>query len=62
MKKELRKKILSMRNSMPLTDLIDKSNKVLLKLKGLKEFQSARTLGAYVSTGSEVRTCELIRY
>ncbi|HIH96005.1 MAG TPA: 5-formyltetrahydrofolate cyclo-ligase [Thermoplasmata archaeon] len=62
MKKELRKKILSMRNSMPLADLIDKSNKILLKLKGLKEFQSARTLCAYVSTGSEVRTCELIRY
>jgi 5-formyltetrahydrofolate cyclo-ligase len=61
MKKGLRKEMLSLRNAKPLADLIEKSHKILKKLEKLEKFQSAKILCTYVSTGSEVRTHQLIR-
>lgn len=59
-KKELRKNILKMRDSMDEADRFSADETVLLKLLALKEYRDANTIFTFVSYRSEVDTKQLI--
>ena len=60
-KKELRKKILALRNTLPLEERGKKSKSIHSRLFSLSEFVTAKTLAFYVSFKSEVLTGTMIR-
>jgi len=60
-KKELRKKIIALRDNLPLEEREKKSKFIHTRLFSLPEFVSARTLAFYVSFKSEVLTETMIR-
>ena len=60
-KKELRKKILALRNTLPLEERGKKSKSIHSRLFSLPEFVTAKTLAFYVSFKSEVLTGTMIR-
>ncbi|MCL2052331.1 MAG: 5-formyltetrahydrofolate cyclo-ligase [Lachnospiraceae bacterium] len=59
-KQELRNQYLKYRDSLSLTEINEKSQKVIKKLRGLPDFQKADTILTYVECRSEVRTTEMI--
>ncbi len=60
-KKELRKKILALRDTLPLEERGKKSKSIHSRLFSLSEFVTTRTLAFYVSFKSEVLTGTMIR-
>lgn len=60
-KKELRKKILALRDTLPLEERGKKSKSIHSRLFSLPEFVTAKTLAFYVSFKSEVLTGTMIR-
>lgn len=61
-KREIRKRILNLRNAMPLEAIAAKSREIVLRLKGLLEIRESSTLMVYLSFGSEVLIDDLIRW
>ncbi len=61
MKKDIRKKLLEKRNSLSTYEILERSNRILEKLKKLEKFEKASTLACYISFGSEVYTHGLIK-
>ena len=59
-KREIRKKIMTLRNAMPLEAIAAKSGEIVRRLKGLREIRESYTLMVYLSFGSEVLTDGLI--
>ncbi|HXG06872.1 MAG TPA: 5-formyltetrahydrofolate cyclo-ligase, partial [Nitrososphaera sp.] len=55
-KKEIRLRILALRNSLESSEIAERSKRIQEMLINIKEFKSARTVGAYYAFGSEVRT------
>ena len=60
-KKELRKKILALRDNLPFEERVKKSKSIHTRLFSLPEFFSAKTLAFYVSFKSEVLTQTMIK-
>lgn len=60
-KGEIRKKILSIRNSMPQDEVKDKSKKIIDKLISLDDYKNSHTVFIYMSFGNEVITYDLIK-
>lgn len=60
-KKKLRKKIIALRDNLPLKEREKKSTSIQTRLFALPEFVSAKTLACYVSFKSEVLTETMIR-
>lgn len=60
-KKDIRKKILSIRNSMSSEEADYKSNIIIDKLTALDEYKNSKTIFVYMSFGNEVNTLELIK-
>lgn len=60
-KKKLRKKIIALRDNLPLEEREKKSKSIHTRLFSLPEFVSANTLAFYVSFKSEVLTETMIR-
>lgn len=60
-KKELRKKILALRDNLPFEEREKKSKSIHTRLFSLPEFVSAKTLAFYVSFKSEVLTETMIK-
>lgn len=60
-KKELRKRILNIRNNMTEEDVKNKSNVIMNKLTDLTEYKNSNTVFVYMSFGNEVVTSELIK-
>ncbi|MDJ0624293.1 MAG: 5-formyltetrahydrofolate cyclo-ligase [Desulfocapsaceae bacterium] len=58
--KELRKKILALRDSLSDGELTEKSSKISEKILGFKEIEMARNIFIYVNFRSEVITLSLI--
>lgn len=59
-KKDLRKKILNMRNNMDNGEATCKSKVIMDKLTSLQEYANSNTVFVYMSFGNEVSTLELI--
>jgi 5-formyltetrahydrofolate cyclo-ligase len=59
-KNELRKQMLQRRNALSEQEVLDLSAKVQLVLTRSTRFQSAHSIGAYHSIGSEVRTDSIL--
>ena len=62
MKRALRRKMLARRNSMQGAELDYLSSKISQRLFTLREVESANTVSTYISTGSEVRTGEVVAW
>lgn len=60
-KKELRKKILNIRNNMSEEDVINKSSLIINKLTDMDEYKDSNTIFIYMSFKNEVATAELIK-
>jgi len=60
-KEDIRKKILSLRNSLTEAEMESKSELIQEKLFNLPEFKKARTILFYVSTRNEVKTERMIK-
>jgi len=60
-KKELRKKILALRDSLPVEERQQKSSSIHSRLFSLPEFVAARTVAFFVSFKSEVITETMIK-
>jgi len=61
-KREIRKKIMTLRNAMPVEAIAAKSCEIVRRLKELREIRESFTLMVYLSFGSEVLTDDLIRW
>ena len=61
MKKGIRALILQKRNSMPVSEVAQKSSLIKERLFGFGDFRRARAILFYVSYGSEVATHEMIK-
>ncbi|MDO9230334.1 MAG: 5-formyltetrahydrofolate cyclo-ligase, partial [Syntrophales bacterium] len=59
-KRGIRKKIMTLRNAMPLEVIAAKSGEIVRRLMELREIRESSTLMVYLSFGSEVVTDELI--
>ncbi len=60
LKKQLRKKYIALRNSIPKTKLEEYSFKILSSLFCLDEYKKAEAIFTYINTGSEIITLPLI--
>ena len=60
MKKELRKKILELKNTLPAEAIIDKSSTIFSNLNTTSFYSNANTVMIYISFGSEVITRPII--
>lgn len=60
-KDKLRKKIMKIRNDLPKSDLLRKSNQIKKRLFALNEFKKASTILFYVSYDNEVFTHDMIK-
>lgn len=60
-KKEIRKRILSIRNYMSSDDANYKSGIIMNKLAALEEYKHSKTIFVYMSFGNEVNTLEFIK-
>lgn len=61
-KREIRKRIMSLRNAMPLEAIAAKSCEIVRRLKELQEIRESSTLMVFLSFGSEVVTDGLIEW
>ncbi|MGE0243188.1 MAG: 5-formyltetrahydrofolate cyclo-ligase [Nitrososphaeraceae archaeon] len=61
-KSEIRRKILSKRNSIYKNTIIKNSKFISNKIIAIDEYQSSKSLGIYYPIGSEVQTFDLIRH
>lgn len=61
-KREIRKKILAIRNGMSPAEIAVKSDSIVRELTGLRDFREASTLMVFLSFGSEVLTDDLLRW
>jgi len=61
-KKEIRKRILQLRNAMTPEAIATKSDEIVRRLTGLPEIRDASILMVFLSFGSEVRTDGIIRW
>jgi 5-formyltetrahydrofolate cyclo-ligase len=61
-KTEIRKRLISLRNSLSTEEITAGSNEIVARLMRIEEIRKAATLMVYVSFGSEVRTDDLIRW
>jgi 5-formyltetrahydrofolate cyclo-ligase len=61
-KREIRKKILALRDGMTPAEIAAKSASIVGWLTGLRELREACTLMVFCSFGSEVRTDDLLRW
>ena len=59
-KKEIRKRIMTLRNAMPLEAIAAKSGEIVRRLKELPEIRESSTLMVFLNFGSEVVTDDLI--
>ena len=61
-KREIRKKIMALRNAMTPEEIAAKSSEIIRRLKGVRQIRESSTLMVYLSFGSEVLTDDLIRW
>ena len=61
-KTEIRKRLLSLRNSLSTEQITAGSSEIVARLMRIEEIRKASTLMVYLSFGSEVRTDDLIRW
>ena len=61
-KSDIRKDILSKRNSLSEFEIINNSKIISLRVIATKEYQSSKSIGAYYPTGSEVKTFDIIKH
>src|SRR4030042_3316622 len=61
-KREIRKRILMLRNAMPPGSIAEKSGEIVRRLTELREIRDSSTLMVFLSFGSEVLTDDLIRW
>jgi len=61
-KREIRKRILALRNAMPREEIAAASLEIVKKLTEMEEIRRASTLMVFLSFGSEVHTDDLIRW
>jgi len=61
-KKEIRKRILQLRNAMTPEEIATKSDEIVRRLTGFPEIREASVLMVFLSFGSEVRTDGIIRW
>jgi 5-formyltetrahydrofolate cyclo-ligase len=61
-KREIRKRILTLRNAMPPESITAKSDEIVRRLMELREIRDSSTLMVFLSFGSEVLTDDLIRW
>jgi 5-formyltetrahydrofolate cyclo-ligase len=61
-KREIRKRILALRNGMTPGEIAAKSGSIVERLTGLRELWEASTLMVFLSFGSELRTDGLLRW
>jgi len=61
-KREIRKRIMTLRNAMTPEEIEAKSGEIVRRLKELREIRESSTLMVYLSFGSEVLTDDLIRW
>lgn len=61
MKKELRRKILKGRNTLPREKIVEASQVIAIRLQSIPDYQTAKTIMFYVSSGNEVDTSGMIR-
>ncbi|MBP1926232.1 5-formyltetrahydrofolate cyclo-ligase [Sedimentibacter acidaminivorans] len=59
-KGDIRKKILSIRNSIENKQVIEKSEIIINKLKSISEFKKSKTVFVYMDFKNEVKTLDLI--
>jgi len=59
-KREIRKRILNLRNAMPLEAIAAKSGEIVQRLRELREIRESSTLMVFLNFGSEVVTDDLI--
>jgi len=60
-KYEIRKAFLKKRDSLPILEIFEKSNRIVANLLSLEEFKESKAIFLYISFGSEVNTHGLIR-
>ena len=60
-KSEIRSRIEKQRRCLPSESVFSQSSKIISRLKGLHEYQNAKTIHCYVSWRNEVNTHELIK-
>ena len=61
-KYDIRKDILSKRNSLSEFEIINNSKIISIRVIATKEYQSSKSIGAYYPIGSEVKTFEIIKH
>jgi len=61
-KREIRRRILTLRNAMPRAEIAAASLEIVKKLREMEEIRRASTLMVFLSFGSEVHTDDLIRW
>ncbi|HYY71418.1 MAG TPA: 5-formyltetrahydrofolate cyclo-ligase [Nitrososphaeraceae archaeon] len=61
-KSDIRKDILSKRNSLSEFEIINNSKIINIRVIATKEYQSSKSIGAYYPIGSEVKTFEIIKH
>jgi 5-formyltetrahydrofolate cyclo-ligase len=61
-KREIRRRILRLRNAMPPESITAKSDEIVRRLMELREIRDSSTLMVFLSFGSEVLTDDLIRW
>jgi 5-formyltetrahydrofolate cyclo-ligase len=61
-KAEIRKRLLSLRNSQSIDEIMARSAEIVTRLVRIEEIRKASTLMVYLSFGSEVLTDDLIRW
>jgi 5-formyltetrahydrofolate cyclo-ligase len=61
-KREIRKRIMTLRNAMPVEEIAAKSGEIVRRLKELREIRESSTLMVFLSFGSEVLTDRLIEW
>ena len=61
-KSDIRKDILSKRNSLSESEIINNSKIISIRVIATKEYQSSKSIGAYYPIGSEVKTFEIIKH
>src|SRR5918993_605295 len=61
-KYDIRKDILSKRNSLSEFEIINNSKIISTRVIATKEYQSSKSIGAYYPTGSEVKTFDIIKH
>lgn len=60
-KKDLRKKVLNIRNNMNKKDVCEKSNAIINKVIKLDEYKNSKTVFIYMDFNNEVQTLDLIQ-